>query len=308
LQSGIAAVVVNPASANGKTGKHWPKTASFFEQEGFSFVYSFTEAPGHATEITRRYLKDGYDLIVSVGGDGTANEVVNGFFSNGEAIRNSAAVAFVSTGTGRDLSQTIGTPRDSAQAIRHIMRSSLRSVDVGKVSYVNNQGEQETRYYINVAGLGLDGDTVARVNRTSKALGGFVSFLWAAVVSLFFYKSQKMTVTVDDVLVCDEPIIVVTVCNGSYFGGGMFIAPQALIDDGLFDIIILRNLSKINLLMNLPKVYRGSHLDHPLVISLRGKHIMVRSEGNTLLNLDGEQPGRAPVEIELLSSAINLKG
>ncbi|MDW7739930.1 MAG: diacylglycerol kinase family lipid kinase [Bacillota bacterium] len=310
MQEIKAAVVVNPASANGKTGQKWPEMAAAFENEGLSFVYSLTEAPGHATEITARYLHEGYNLIISVGGDGTANEVINGFFTDGidDAIRETRAFSFVSTGTGRDLSRTVGIPKDAGEAIRHIIDSPVRPVDAGRVQYINNQGYDEERYFINVAGLGLDGDTVARVNRTSKALGGFISFLWGTVVSLFLYKNQKMKIVVDGKEVCNEPITIVVVGNGCYFGGGMFVAPGAEMDDGLFDIIILRNLSKMNLLINLPRVYRGKHLSHPRIMSLRGKNIEITSSGKALLNLDGEQPGRAPASVELIPGVINLKG
>ena len=307
MQSTRAAVVVNPASANGTTGKRWPEIAASFKQEGLSFVHSFTESQGHATEITRRYLKEGYDLIISVGGDGTANEVTSGFFADGELVRKTAAVGIISTGTGRDLGRTIGVPTDAAEAIRHILKSPLRPVDVGKITYVDSLGEQAVRYFINVAGLGLDGDTVARVNRTSKALGGFVSFLWGTVITLLLYKNQNMRIIVDGEQICDEPITIIVVGNGCYFGGGMCIAPNAVIDDGLFDIIILRNLSKLDLLINLPRVYNGSHLSHPRITSLQGKKITVTSGGIALIDLDGEQPGRAPVEIELLPRILNLK-
>jgi diacylglycerol kinase (ATP) len=302
------AVVVNPASANGSTGKHWPEIADALKREGLSFTHTLTEAPGHATEITASYLKEGYDLILSVGGDGTANEVVNGFFKAGFPGNQNAAVGFLSTGTGRDLGRTIGTPKDTVGAVRHILNAPLRQVDVGKITFINSDGDKELRYFINVAGLGLDGDTCDRVNRTSKALGGFISFLWGTVVSLALYKNKNMAITVDGELICDEPVTIIVAGNGRYFGGGMCVAPHAEIDDGLFDIIILRNLSKLNLLYNLPKVYSGSHLNHPRITSLRGKKITVTSSGDALLELDGEQTGQAPVEIEILPGAITIKG
>jgi len=304
-----AAVVVNPASANGSTGKRWPEMAASFEQEGLSFVCSLTERPGHATEITRRFLGEGHDLIIAVGGDGTANEVVNGFFDKtGRSIRPGAALGLISCGTGRDLFRTLGIPSDSTAAIRHIINSISRPIDLGLVTFCNSKEVRESRYFINVAGLGLDGATAEKVNRTSKALGGFISFLWATVSTIILYKNQKMNIIVDDEQICDEPITVVVFGNGRYFGSGMCVAPNALIDDGLLDIIILRDLSKLNLLISLPRVYKGTHLSHSHVSSLRGKKIKVTSEGRALLDLDGEQPGRAPVEIEIIHHAISLKG
>ncbi len=304
-----AALVVNPASANGATGKYWPEIAEIISRGGISFEYRLTDRPGHATLITSQFLQEGHDLIIAIGGDGTTNEVINGFFDqSGKAIRPQAAVSCISGGTGRDFIRTIGIPTDTTEAVRHLLNCPVRPIDLGRVSFVNNQGLPVMRYFINVAGLGLDGATVDRVNNTSKVLGGFVSFLWATVVTLVLYKNQEMKIIVDGTVVCNEPVTVVVFGNGRYFGSGMCIAPDALVDDGLFDIVILKDLSKINLLLSLPRVYKGSHLSHPRIISLQGKSVRVEASGEALLDLDGEQPGRAPVEIEILPQAINLRG
>jgi len=301
-----AAVIINPASANGATFKRWPEIASAFENESQDYVHSFTEGPGHASVLARKYLHEGYELVVSVGGDGTANEVVNGFFENGKPISRDAAYGYISTGTGGDLGRTIGSSKILTKAVKYIVNGSPRKIDLGKVSFINNQGEDEVRYFINVAGLGLDGDTVNRVNRTSKFFGGFLSFLWGTLVSVALYRNKKMEISVDGKLICNEPVTTVVVGNGCYFGGGMKALPHAVMDDGYFDIIILHNLSKPNLLASLPKVYSGSHLDHPRITSTRGKIVEVNSPEYALLNLDGEQPGRAPARIEMLTGAINL--
>ncbi len=304
-----AALVVNPASGNGATGKRFPVMADIIKQEGLSFVHRFTESPGHATEITRHFLQEGHDLIIAVGGDGTTNEVLNGFFDrSGAAIRPGAAISFISGGTGRDLIRTVGIPVDTASAVRHIINSEVHPIDLGRVSYLTKDGLQQSRYYINVAGLGLDGATVDRVNRTSKALGGFISFLWATIATLALYKNQKMQIIVDEQEICNEPVTVVVFGNGQYFGGGMHIAPNASVDDGLLDIIILRDLSKLNLLLSLPRVYKGSHLTHGRITSLRGKKVRVFADQTALLDLDGEQPGSAPIELEIIPHAINLRG
>ncbi len=301
-----AAVVVNPVSGNGSTGKLWPVIARVMKQEGFNFEYRFTGAPGEATVLTSNFLSQGNELIISVGGDGTVNEVINGFFLAEEAVRRKVSLGIISSGTGRDLIKTLGTPLNFTEAARRIYRNPSFPVDAGKVKYNGGSG-QEVRYFLNVAGMGLDGDIVNRVNRTSKALGGFVSFLGGTVASLFRYQNKKMKITVDGKEICNEPITFIAVANGRYFGGGMFIAPHALMDDGSFDIIIARNLSKSDLLLNLPKVYRGKHLDHPRITSLRGRVINVESDDCPLLNLDGEQPGCASAEMEIQPRALNLR-
>lgn len=298
--------VVNPASANGVTVRRWPEIASLIEQEGLSFETLMTEAPEHATELTRGALKNGCDLVISVGGDGTHNEVMNGFFTPEGPVRPEAQLAFISMGTGSDLIKTLKIPKEPAEAIKHFIAAPPREIDVGKLSFMSYRGSKETRYFINIAGLGLDGDTVYRVNRTSKALGGFVSFLWGTVVSLILYRNREITVTVDGKLIFDGPVTITAVANGRYFGGGMCIAPLAQMADGLFDIVIMHGLSKTKLLANLPRVYKGTHLDHPNCISLRGRKVVLQTE-TALLNLDGEQPGLGPVEAEILPLALRIK-
>ena len=300
------AAVVNPAAANGATAKQWPEIASMMEGEGLSFETFMTEGPEHATELARGALQKGCDLIISVGGDGTHNEVMNGFFTPQGPVRPEAQLGFISMGTGSDLIKTLEAPKDPREAIEHLMKAPAQAVDVGKLSFTDHQGERETRYFINIAGLGLDGDTVGRVNRTSKALGGFVSFLWGTVVSLMLYRNKEMAVTVDDQLVFEGMAVITAVANGRYFGGGMCIAPQAEMADGLFDVVIMHSLGKAALLFNLPKVYKGTHLDHPFSIFVRGRKVVIETE-EALLNLDGEQPGRGPVEVELLPLALQVK-
>ncbi len=299
------AVVVNPASANGITARRWPEIAALMECEGLSFTSYMTEAPEHATELTRAALREGCDLIISVGGDGTHNEVMNGFFTPQGPLRPEARLSFVSMGTGSDLIKTLQIPKDPVEAVKRLAGGRQRAVDVGRLSFISHQGIKETRYYINIAGLGLDGDTVDRVNRTSKALGGFVSFLWGTVVSLMLYRNRQMAITVDGKPIFEGQVVIVAAANGRYFGGGMCIAPNAQMDDGLFDIVIMHSMGKLKLLANLPKVYQGTHLGHPLCIALRGRKVVVETE-QALLNLDGEQPGRGPVEMELLPLALQV--
>ncbi|NLA04836.1 MAG: diacylglycerol kinase family lipid kinase [Firmicutes bacterium] len=306
MKSLKTAVVVNPASANGATARQWPEIASSMEAEGLSFETLMTEYPEHATELARGALQKGCDLIISVGGDGTHNEVMNGFFTPQGPVRPEAQLGFISMGTGSDLIKTLQSPKEPGAALEHLLKAAPREVDVGKLSFISHRGNKEIRYYINIAGLGLDGDTVGRVNRTSKALGGFVSFLWGTVVSLMLYRNKEMAVTVDDKLVFEGPAVIAAVANGRYFGGGMCVPPHAEMADGLFDVVILHSLGKAALLYHLPKVYKATHLDYPFCIFVRGRKVLIETE-EALLNLDGEQPGRGPVEVELLPLALRVR-
>jgi diacylglycerol kinase (ATP) len=306
------AVIVNPVSANGKTAKRWPEVAAVMEKEGMVFDSFITQRPGDATILTRRALEQGYELIVAVGGDGTANEVINGFFERGLPVNGNAAAGFIPMGTGADLARTLGIPHRPVEAVRHLHTSAIREIDTGTVSYTTSDGLRQTRHFVNIAGLGLDGETAARANRTSKALSGFISFLWATVVTMLLYRNRQMTVAVDGKKIFEGPVTSVVAANGRYFGGGMCIAPDAVIDDRLFDVIIIHNLSKAKLLLNLSKVYSGAHVRAPQLknhlLVLRGRKIKVESPGPVLLNLDGEQPGWAPVEVELQPLSLRIKG
>ncbi len=285
------AVLVNPVSANGKTGKRWPEIASQLKVEGLDFDCFMTGGPGQATDLTRRALQQGFRLVIAVGGDGTANEVINGFFTPEGPVSGEAAIAFIPSGTGNDLVDSLQVPRGSREAIRHLMDSPPRRLDLGRVRFTGADGNLCTRYFVNVAGLGLDGETVARVNRTSKALGGFVSFLWGTVITLLLYRNQEMAIAVDGESVYEGAVTLVAAGNGRCFGGGMCIAPRAVMDDGLLDIVIAQDMSKAELLALLPKVYKGRHLGHPRIKYLHGKKVTISSPGLVLLNIDDPEAG-----------------
>lgn len=301
--------IVNPVSAGGRTARRWPKIEARLQEVWPDLKHWFTGGPEEATVLTRRALEEGAGLVIAVGGDGTANEVVNGFFkADGSPVSLRAAASFIATGTGSDLVRTLGVPRNPFEAVAHLACSARRRLDLGRVTFTGKQGAPAVRYFINVAGLGLDGDTVARVNRTTKICGGFVSFLWGTVASLILYRNQVMRIKVDGQPVYHGPVTFLAAGNGRFFGGGMQVAPHAIMNDGFLDVIIAYDFSKPGLLANLPRVYRGAHLSHPHIKSLSGRHILIDAAATALLNLDGEQPGCAPVEIEILPGALVVQG
>jgi len=300
--------VVNPQSANGSTRKRWPAYLKRLEDEGYLINYEYTTKPRDATHITQRILSEGYTHIIAVGGDGTMNEVVNGFFFNGQLINPEAELALFSHGTGGDLIRTLMIPKgiDSFSAI--ISQNRKRMVDVGEVQFINNHGQQETRYFINVADVGLGGETVARVNRQSKFLGGKLSFLIGSVISILSYHNKVMRCEIDEKLVLEGRHNSIMVANGRYIGGGMMIAPHAELDDGLFDVVCLGDFSTLTLLRHFPKLYRGEHLKIPGVNVYRGRSVVITSKERALLDLDGEQPGYTPISFTLHPQTLCLWG
>ncbi|MCL6580460.1 MAG: diacylglycerol kinase family lipid kinase [Firmicutes bacterium] len=298
--------IVNPASANRTTGRVWPSISTRLRRSGLEHDCAVTSGPGEATLLTRRALQDGYKTIIAVGGDGTTNEVVNGFFDGDRFLGEGARLGLISRGTGRDLVRTLGIPRDEDQAVERLRTGRTRRVDLGRVEFVGHDGTRQVRYFINVGDLGLGGDTVARVNRTTKAFGGFVSFLWGTLATVASYRNKDLVVTVDDQEVARGRMCIVVVANGQYFGGGMRIAPLAVMDDGLFDVVVVGDLGRLELVLNIAKVYRGAHLDHPKVRMWRGRTVGIRGAQPALLDLDGEQPGRTDAIFTLLPGLLDV--
>lgn len=298
--------VVNPHSAHGSTLKRWPRYLRRLQEEGISLDFAYTSEPGDAVRITQRALKKGFKRIISVGGDGTMNEVVNGFFSDKQLINPLAELAVFSHGTGCDFIRTLQMPKGIEGFIQVLKQGRKRRVDVGEAVFYDHKGQQINRYFLNVADVGLGGETVARVNSQSKLLGGKLSFLIGSVISIFRYSNKIMRCEIDGKQICNGRLNSIMVANGRYIGGGMMIAPQAELDDGLFDIVILGDFSTWTILRHIPKIYRGTHLKIPGVRVERGRSVIITSAEKILLDIDGEQPGQGPIQFSLNPSLLYL--
>lgn len=299
-------VIVNPVSANKSTAREWPQFEKVLLAAGYELDTAQTERPGHATELARKALEAGYKTVMSVGGDGTMNEVVNGFFREGRPLAEDARLVVFSRGTGCDFIRTLGIKKGIEDLLAVLGRNEARKVDVGRVVFVDASGEKITRYFMNVADIGIGAETANRVNKHSKWLKGFLSFMLGAVSTIILYRNKVFEVAIDDETVLKERLNSVIVANGRYFGGGMKVAPEAIMDDGLYDIIVLGDLSKLELIRSFPLIYDGRHLSHPKVKQYRGKKVRVKSGGKGLIEVDGEIPGIDDAEFEILPGALNI--
>ena len=302
--------VVNPRSAGGKTLRQWPALEKIAAQHVRHFETKLTEGPSHATELARAGLRAGAEMIVSVGGDGTNNEVVNGFFDeSGAPVKPGAILGVVPRGTGCDFARGQGISRDPAKAFARLAGTASTPLDAGRIDYTRADGGTGVRHFVNIAGFGANGDVVNRVNRSGKKLGGFLSFLTATVGSLATFVNPRITLLMDGG--AEETAIVNTafVCNGPYCGGGMMAGPEAKIDDGLFDITLIGDMSRMEALLSGRLLYNGKILDHPKVRHFRVRTITARpTAGETVLvEADGEQPGRLPATWTILPGALRLK-
>lgn len=294
--------LVNPASANGATGKRWPELAQRAAAAGLTADAVFSTHQGHLGELAREAALDGVDLLVVVGGDGSVNEIVNGLAD----LDRQPDIALVPRGTGWDFSRTFGIPRGVEAAATVALTGPTRVLDVGKVTYRAWDGSEGTSYFANVASAGMGGAVAERANETTKALGGKTSYLLATLAVFARWKAPVVRLTVDDEQ-REATMHEVVVANAKYLGGGMKMCPDAEPDDGVFDVLALGNLTKMDLVRAMPKLYSGTHLPHPKAELLRGRLVRIESETPIPIQLDGEQPGRTPATFELVAERLHLR-
>lgn len=298
--------VVNPASANGTTRVVWEEIADYLKLQALEFDYKMTNGPEQATDITRNAIKKGYKKIIAVGGDGTVNEVINGFFEEGKPLSASVALGVISRGTGCDLIRTLGIPKHYQGAVETLKIGNLKKMDLITVEYSDASGNTKSRYCINISDVGLGGYVAQRVNHTSKSGGGLWSYLRGTVLSILKYRNNHGKISIDGKEVHQGEFSIVAAANGKYFGGGMELAPMAEIDDGFINTIMLINMGKIELLMNLSKVYKGTHIGHPKIKHYKAKEVVVTSDQRLPLEIDGENPGFGPVKYTIVPGAVKV--
>jgi len=301
--------VVNPNSANGSTARDWPGIQRQLEAALGEFGWGMTESMGDATRLAREALEQGYEQIVSVGGDGTNNEVVNGFFrEDGAPVRDDAVFSFITRGTGGDFRRIFGFDRQVETFVANLKGRDASPCDVGKLTFVDHDDREAVRYFINITSFGIGGLVDEKVNQSTKAFGGKASFMIGTLKALMQYQNQTVRFTVDDGEQRTETINTIAVANGQFFGGGMWVAPEARIDDGLFDIVIMGDLTKWEVIRNSGSIYKGEHFSRDKISHLQGRIVRAESDERVLLDVDGEQPGRLPATLECLPGAIRVKG
>jgi YegS/Rv2252/BmrU family lipid kinase len=302
-------LVVNPMSAAGRTGKRFPEIAAAVRGGIGEFGHAFTTKGGEATELARKALRDGYERVVAVGGDGTINEVVNGFFEGGKAINPQGVLAVIPRGTGGDFRKTFGWSNELADAVKRLAGPDLAPLDVGELRFVDGQGRDAVRHFVNVASCGISGDVDDQVNKSSfKGLGGGkLSFKLASLKALLGYANKPVKVRFDDG--AEERLDQLTclaVGNGQYFGGGMWVCPKAQPDDGYFDVTIWERFGLSDFMFKQGAIYNGEHLKMDGVRTTRARKVSATSDAEVLLDVDGEQPGRLPATWQVLPAAIRV--
>ena len=300
------AFIVNPHAGNGSTGAKWPMIKALARNKIGDFASYVTTGAGDGRRFAIDALASGATLIVCVGGDGTLNEVVNGIMMHGGSEEYDIVLGFVPNGTGCDFIRTVSIPGDIEKAVDLITEGPVRKIDAGRITFPKPNGDDGYYFFHNIASFGLGGEVARRVNRTTKAFGPFFSFFWATLVSLFLYGKKKVRVIVDGEFDREYHVWNIAVANGQYHGGGMWVAPDAAVDDGLFNVTVIGDLTLPEVFMNLAKLYSGKIYEIDKVATLTGRRIEVFSDQRVLLEVDGEQPGMIPVVVDVIPGALNV--
>lgn len=299
-------VIANPRAAAGKVGKAIVGYERAVSARFGDCEVRLSGRSGGVTELVREGMEAGdVALLAVVGGDGTLNEAVNGLaeFGLGDGL---PPLLFLPAGTGGDFSRSIGTAGRDLDEI--LEECEPRTIDAGRVEISRADGTALIRHFLNIASLGVSADIADRVNRGTKWVGGRVAFATATIASLARWRDRRIRLRIDDEFDRELNASLVVAANGRFFGGGMMVAPEAILDDGLFDVVFMEDLGALKFAANSNKVYKGKHLGVDGISYMRGERVVVEpvDGAKVLLETDGEIPGHAPVTISIVPKALEL--
>jgi len=298
-------VIVNPNAGHGKGSKDWKKIESLLISYELLFRYQFTRARHDAIQMASDAIGQGYRKFIVVGGDGTMNEVVNGCFLQKICPTTDITLSIITVGTGNDWGRLFGIPLDYNDAIRIIKNGRIHLQDAGIVNYYHGV-TKEKRYFLNIAGLGFDAVVVKRTNiQKDRGKSGKAIYLWNLLRTLLFYRNTQVEVVIDGTIIRNQ-VFTISLGIGKYSGGGMMQTPNAITDDGLFDLTIINKIRKGDVIMSLKMLYDGTIYDHPKINGYTGKHILIDSDPLIHVEADGESLGHSPIEFDIIPKSINV--
>ena len=296
--------VANPKAGNGRARRYSRRLERVLHAGGISFSVRYTSAPLDAMRLAREAIVSGTKTVLAIGGDGTVNEVVNGFLQGGGSA--GVGLALAPIGTGTDFAKTLDQTGDVRAVLERLRSNRRRPIDAGLVEYTDLRGKRASRYFVNIAEFGSGGAVVERVNRTTKILGGRMSFLLAILSTLPKYRNKRMRWRVADGPWTEGVVNNFVVANGRYFGGGLLPAPRAELDDGKFDIVVIGDIDFRTVRRHLKDLRLGTHLSLEFVTSTRGDRVETGGTQGALVDLDGELVGVDPTQFVCIPKAIDL--
>ena len=306
-------VIVNPAAATGGARRAWPRLAERLRAALGPFEYAFTCASGHAVSLVREAARAGASLVVAVGGDGTLGEAATGLLSPDGGTpapldaESRPALGLVPLGTGRDFARTLGIA-SLEDALLRLARVETRRLDVGWVAHLDHDGQPAARAFVNVLSLGAGGEVVHTLGRTTKRLGGRLAFTLATARALVGYRDRRVSVSLDGAPAEEQEVTNLAVCNGQFFGGGMWVAPEARPDDGLFDVTAWSGFGLLDFVTRRRALYDGRHVGYAGTTRCRARTLSAESRERVRLDADGESAGTLPARVELLPAALRFRG
>jgi YegS/Rv2252/BmrU family lipid kinase len=275
--------------------------------DDFELGFYETRKARHAEELATQALKDGCDYLIAVGGDGTLNEVVNGFLKSGGRKKNKAVVGVLPFGTGNDFVRTIGMNKSVGQLRELIKSASIRDIDAGRIIIGPENDDQKIVFFNNVADAGFGAEVVSEVNGVhlrKKILGGTLTFFIAVFLKFFTYRHKRMRISWDG-FAWEGRVLALVVANGRFFGSGYGIAPDARIDDGKFQIVLAGNVTMIDYFKNFGNLRKSRHIKLNDLSYHHSDHVVVETLGDKILiEADGEIHGIAPLRFECLKGVL----
>ena len=308
-------VIVNPQSAEGATRSAWPKIASELARNIGGFDCKFTTRAGEASEIASDAALRSIDFIIACGGDGTISEVANGILASGK----DAELGILPSGTGGDFRKTLAIAANERIATRVLRTGMTRRIDVGRVTFTNERGELESRYFLGVASFGMSADVISRVKeggpdwlpaQVPKWITGRVSFGVAMMQSAIKTEATRVFVQLDDHREKLMTVANLCIANAKYFGGGMKIAPDAKLADGKFDVVSVGDLGAARIFANAPRLYTGTHLGIREVGHALAHKVVARpaqEHQHIAIEVDGELPGCLPATFQIIPQALRVR-
>jgi diacylglycerol kinase (ATP) len=300
-----AKVIVNPVAGGHSVSRQWPRIKGQLDDIGLSFDYEFTKDTGHATELARLAVEIGYHCIVVVGGDGTVNEVANGILCS--TCSSSIILGVVSAGSACSFARSLGIPQDLVGACSLLMGKKRAVIDVGFVKCENNR-QLIQRYFVNVADIGLGSAMVDSWELLPNYFGRRINHGLRTVQGLrclFKHRNKYFRLNEGNKIqtIWGRDIII---ANGQYFADGMKIAPDAKLNDGLLEIVIVRAIGRFELLKLWPKLYSGGHIGNLKIKETKTTSITIESEDKLCVEVDGIMLGETPASFWVIPSALTI--
>jgi diacylglycerol kinase (ATP) len=278
-------VILNPTAGSGHALKEWPKIQAALDEQGLNYHRMMTGEPGEATRFSMGAAQKGYDVVVAVGGDGTAHEVINGLMQVRDEVDSLPALGLIGVGRGNDFAHAVGVPVEINSAVRTLVEDQRRTIDIGQVE----GGFYPTgRFFGNCVGIGFDAVGTIEAAKLPR-WGGFLSFFIAVIKTIFLYHRGPLIELHHNGEILKQRILMVSIMNGQRLGGGFWMAPRSAPDDGIFDICVVRQVSRRRVFTLVPHFLRGTQASQPEVLSWGASEIEIRAlEGSLPAQTDGE--------------------